>query len=501
MMGVTGGRSWRRAAMLAWAAVLTACVVSAAGGDDVDAMFRHARELAFAGDHETARAVAREILEAEPEYVEVAVFLARLDAWDGDYDGAARQLDAILAAHPDSVEARLALVDVDIWRGRLRDAAAGCEAVLAMDPDDTEALARRRRIAELVARREAERAAGVGSPAGPMVPGTRRRTRASAGENANRSWAVTPGPATDEEKPGGGRNRIGARATEAFAKGRNASTASGAGAGVEGEATQRRAAAVNGATAEAAEAFLGPTVAQRGALPVERRGYRAGLEYQIEDFDRDFNAWHQIAASLEKRASWGTVIGRVNYFSRFGDNAFQFDAEAYRDIARGMYVNLAGTVATDSVLPDYSALIELYRALPYALEGSAGIRFIGFDSPTRVYTASLGIYRGNYWAIVRPLVTSNNLGTTVSWSAKVRRYFRDEEEYATLTLTRGRELEGTSSSLDLFKLDTTAALLELRKRVAPRYIVKARGGYQVQELPGRTDRGKILFGIGLEYLF
>ncbi|RMF21717.1 MAG: YaiO family outer membrane beta-barrel protein, partial [Deltaproteobacteria bacterium] len=250
--------------------------VPAAGAQervDVDAMFKHARELAFSGDHATARAVAREILRNEPDYVEVSVFLARLDAWDGDYDGAARQLEAVLARHPDSVEARLALVDVDIWRGRLEAAARGCDAILEVDPGNPEALKRRKQIAGLMA----------------------------------------------QEPPA-------------------------------------------------------PAAAQRGALPGTRRGYRAGVEYQVEDFDRDFGAWHQAVASLEKRADWGTVIGRVNYFSRFGDNAAQFDVEVYRDIDSKTYANVAATAATDSVLPDYSVLLELYRALPRGLEGSAGIR-------------------------------------------------------------------------------------------------------------------------------
>ncbi|RMD84864.1 MAG: YaiO family outer membrane beta-barrel protein [Candidatus Dadabacteria bacterium] len=239
----------------------------------------------------------------------------------------------------------------------------------------------------------------------------------------------------------------------------------------------------------------------RAVLPGARRGYRASLEYQVEDFDRDFSAWHQAVVGLERRADWGSLIGRVNYLSRFGRNAAQFDFEAYRDVAKGTYVNVAAALATDEVLPDYSFLVELYRALGGGFEASGGVRFIGFDAPTRVYTGSIGIYRGRYWAALRPLVTSNRLGTTLSWTAKLRRYFADEEEYATLTLSRGRELEGTAATIDLFKLDTTAALLELRKRLAGHYVLKARGGYELQELPRRSDRSKVLIAAGVEYLF
>ncbi len=246
------------------------------------------------------------------------------------------------------------------------------------------------------------------------------------------------------------------------------------------------------------EARAAPT---RAVLPGGRRGDRARLAWELSDFDQDFATWQQITASFERRASWGTLIGRVHYFNRFTDGAAQFDVEGYRDLNDDSYVNLAATVATSSILPGFSTLFEYYHALPRALEASLGFRLIGFDSLTKVYAGSLGIYRGKYWAAVRPSVSSNKLGTTVSWSAKIRRYFFDQEEYATFTLARGKELEGISASLDLFELDTNTATLEWRKRIAPHYVVSGLLGYELQELPRRDNRSKLTLGIGVEYLF
>jgi YaiO family outer membrane protein len=88
---------------------------SGAEGDAADEAFRQARELAYAGQREEARALCRKILAEHPDAREVRTLMARTYAWDKELDEARRLLLDLLDARPDDVDARCALIDVELW--------------------------------------------------------------------------------------------------------------------------------------------------------------------------------------------------------------------------------------------------------------------------------------------------------------------------------------------------------------------------------------------------
>jgi YaiO family outer membrane protein len=81
----------------------------------VDELFQRARETAFAGKREEARAMLLTILERSPDYTDVRIFLARTYAWDGMRTQARKELQAVLAQSPQNEDALNALVDVEMW--------------------------------------------------------------------------------------------------------------------------------------------------------------------------------------------------------------------------------------------------------------------------------------------------------------------------------------------------------------------------------------------------
>jgi YaiO family outer membrane protein len=81
----------------------------------VDELFQRARETAFAGKREEARAMLLTILERNPDYTDVRIFLARTYAWDGMRAQARKELQTVLAQSPQHEDALNALVDVEMW--------------------------------------------------------------------------------------------------------------------------------------------------------------------------------------------------------------------------------------------------------------------------------------------------------------------------------------------------------------------------------------------------
>ncbi len=229
--------------------------------------------------------------------------------------------------------------------------------------------------------------------------------------------------------------------------------------------------------------------------------YRAMTEYFLQAFDKEFADWHQFNIGLERETARGSIIGRAGYYNRFADSAGLFEVEWYPTIRAGTYAYLNAGVSTQDHLPDYQLAAELYQALPFNLEGSFGWRQVHFDSSANTLTGSIGYYVGNYWFLVRPLVTVVSGDSSTSWVLRGRRYFADEEEYLTLTFAHGSSLEGDAATQSLFELDTTGGMAEGRKRLTGHTIGKLALGWESQERRGRDDRGQLTFGFGLDYLF
>jgi len=95
--------------------LLSVIPISAQEIVDVDEAFQNAREMAYAGEYETAHSIGSAILEISPEYHDVRILKARIYSWNGSFADARSELQVVLNQSPGHKEAHLTLIDVEIW--------------------------------------------------------------------------------------------------------------------------------------------------------------------------------------------------------------------------------------------------------------------------------------------------------------------------------------------------------------------------------------------------
>lgn len=73
------------------------------------------RTMAFEGDHTTAAAAARKLVNSFPEYGDARILLGRILAWQKNYKEAAAVIDTLLMTEPDNADALSAKRDISLW--------------------------------------------------------------------------------------------------------------------------------------------------------------------------------------------------------------------------------------------------------------------------------------------------------------------------------------------------------------------------------------------------
>ena len=83
----------------------------------IDEQFQRARQRAFDGDYEVARAIAKRILLQEPDYHDVRILIGRTNAWQGNYEQAEKYFKEVLDEDATYEDAYSAYVDNELWQG------------------------------------------------------------------------------------------------------------------------------------------------------------------------------------------------------------------------------------------------------------------------------------------------------------------------------------------------------------------------------------------------
>jgi len=104
---------------------------------DVDSSFNIAKEYAFKGSTDTARAICEKILEKSPNYEDVRILLARTFAWDGYYGSARSELSGVLEQSPDYYDGIDARIDLENWAENFDTAIYFCNYGLKFYPNDS----------------------------------------------------------------------------------------------------------------------------------------------------------------------------------------------------------------------------------------------------------------------------------------------------------------------------------------------------------------------------
>ncbi len=107
--------------------------------------FQEAKDLAYKGEREKARAICREILAKEFDS-DVAVLMARTYAWDGKYDSTRVLIAKVLNLYPTHWDAIDAISDAEYWDAKYADAIKYCDVLLAKDQNDEHFMFKKARI-------------------------------------------------------------------------------------------------------------------------------------------------------------------------------------------------------------------------------------------------------------------------------------------------------------------------------------------------------------------
>ncbi|NTS39720.1 YaiO family outer membrane beta-barrel protein [Flavisolibacter sp. BT320] len=163
----------------------------------------------------------------------------------------------------------------------------------------------------------------------------------------------------------------------------------------------------------------------------------AGFSY--ESFSAYFSPASYAFVQGSRATSLGSIVARVNYADRFGNQSFQPEIDLYPRLFRGVYAYLNAGFSNGDLFPEQRYGAEVFASLPLSLEASAGLRYLSFspESKVTIYTGSVGFYTGNYWISLRPYITPDSASTSVSASATVRRYFSNPEHYFSVRIGAG----------------------------------------------------------------
>ncbi len=112
----------------------------------IDQQFEQARQYAFDGRFEVARAIARRILLQYPNYHDVRILMGRTHAWEGNYEQARTIFQNVLERDPSYYDTYNALFDTEFWAGNYNKALHVINDGLAYHPTHKQLLEKKVRI-------------------------------------------------------------------------------------------------------------------------------------------------------------------------------------------------------------------------------------------------------------------------------------------------------------------------------------------------------------------
>jgi YaiO family outer membrane protein len=230
--------------------------------------------------------------------------------------------------------------------------------------------------------------------------------------------------------------------------------------------------------------------------------YTAKVEYSFDAFDKTFDLWHMVSASLSRTMPFGSLIGRVNSARRFGTSAVQGEIDAYTRLRKGSYAYLNAGVSDSTIFPKARFGAEIYQKLPAGFEASIGLRRLHFASAkVMIYTGSVSKYYGNYLFQFRPFITPDHIGTSFSGNFLARKYFGDAGNYATLSFGAGVSPDEKYSTFDFIRLYSQKVGIDYRRNLGKEFSFTGFFGFANQSLKFGGQRKTYSFSSGIEKRF
>lgn len=168
-----------------------------------------------------------------------------------------------------------------------------------------------------------------------------------------------------------------------------------------------------------------------------------GIANSFEIFDVAYDPMFYSSIEYKRETLSGPIIPRINYNNRFNTHGLQYELDFYPKLSKMFYGYLNYGFSNAAIFPKHRAGAEVYANYPKNMELSLGMRYMDFKSiKATIMTASVGLYKGNYFFSARPYITSissNKLG--FSGTVLARKYLRDGENYIGVTAGVGYSSE------------------------------------------------------------
>jgi len=234
-----------------------------------------------------------------------------------------------------------------------------------------------------------------------------------------------------------------------------------------------------------------------------------GLISNVDIFDQVFDAQYLFGVEYQHQTKIGKVIPRISHASRFQQTGLQYEVDAYPQIDKKNYFYLNYGYSASGIFPRHRAGAEIYKMMSKTMQMSAGLRYIDFrESAVTMFTASVGLYSGNYYFSARPYLTPrNNNPMGYAGSVLARKYGKTGDNYVGLTLSLGVSPESqqlfageTLLSESLLYVESQQILMEYQftgKSVANLY--KASLGLTRQEFVSQPGEFFLAMTVGFRY--
>lgn len=217
--------------------------------------------------------------------------------------------------------------------------------------------------------------------------------------------------------------------------------------------------------------------------------------------------WDYSTLYYTRDTDLGPVTGKVNYTSRQGIDAPQFELNFSPRFNRQVYFELATGFANEPALfPKEMYAAEGFFYTTPLTQISAGAKYSNIGHTYfSTYTGSLNFYPGNYWISFRPyfFVPKNTQNNSTLYTGVIRRYFDTDDHYISLS-------GGTGYSPDLADL-LTVNFIVIRNNFINlnyefpifnhKYVIDLGGGYNNWKYPRGLVRNLYSGLIAIKYRF
>ena len=219
---------------------------------------------------------------------------------------------------------------------------------------------------------------------------------------------------------------------------------------------------------------------------------KASVGYDLTWFDSGYgdylhkSPWQIRNVEYARYTPLGSITGRVNYGTRFGNSALQAEIDAYPRICKGLYAYTnVGISDVSSVFPHYRFGTSLYATLPNSFEAELGFRYLKFSSSTWIYVGSISKYYKNFWFSGRLTMVPGENNISHSYTAISRYYIGSADDYLNISLSYGISPDDANVALaynnSIYKLISKGLSLGYKRSIKKMNIVSITASLSNQE--------------------